>query len=86
MNSLHLPQCGQGIVPLYAWSICSCVTGEILSSIYVVWYSLDSETFHTAAKNAVVGPKAFHVPQNTDFRDSGIGNSFPKGGMPLIVR
>ena len=38
-----------------------------VSSIYVVWYSLDSETFHTAAKNAVVGPKAFHVPQNIFF-------------------
>lgn len=33
----------------------------------MVWYSLDSETFHTAAKNAVVGPKAFHVPQNIFF-------------------
>ena len=33
----------------------------------MVWYSLDSETFHTAAENAVVGPKAFHVPQNIFF-------------------
>ena len=40
---------------------------SFVSSIYVVWYSLDSETFHTAAENAVVGPKAFHVPQNIFF-------------------